>query len=216
MPTVNGSITDSAGTQQGARPGRGRRPAGELRTEVLETTTRLLLEVGIKGITFEKVAAATPCSKVTLYRWWSSPGLLAAEAFFAAAGPALAFHDTGDLEVDLRAQLREWVAFLGSPEVGPVIARLIGAAQDDAELAAAWSRGYSLPRRLLAVERLEAARARGEIAAAIDTEVMVDQLWGSCYHRLLLPDQPLDTAFTDALVTNLLYGVATPGRDSSA
>jgi hypothetical protein len=35
----------------------------------------------------------------------------------------------------------------------------------------------------------------------------VDQLWGACYHRLLLPDQPLDIAFTDALVRNLLRGI---------
>ena len=36
---------------------------------------------------------------------------------------------------------------------------------------------------------------------------MVDQLWGACYHRLLLPDQPLTDEFADALVANLFDGV---------
>jgi hypothetical protein len=34
--------------------------------------------------------------------------------------------------------------------------------------------------------------------------VVVDQLWGACYHRLLLPDEALDDAFVDALIGNLL------------
>jgi hypothetical protein len=37
--------------------------------------------------------------------------------------------------------------------------------------------------------------------------VVVDQLWGACYHRLLLPSETLDLAFTDALVSNLIRGI---------
>jgi hypothetical protein len=33
----------------------------------------------------------------------------------------------------------------------------------------------------------------------------------ACYHRLLIPDQPLTTAFTDRLVTHLFTGIATAG-----
>src|SRR5215471_2461160 len=37
------------------------------------------------------------------------------------------------------------------------------------------------------------ARDQGQIRSHVDLEVIVDQLWGACYHRLLLPvpDQPL-------------------------
>jgi hypothetical protein len=38
----------------------------------------------------------------------------------------------------------------------------------------------------------------------------VDQLWGACYHRLLLPSQPLDNAFADRLLDNLLHGIGVP------
>ena len=43
--------------------------------------------------------------------------------------------------------------------------------------------------------------------AGLWPEVVVDQLWGACYHRLLLPDQPLSPAFADALLANLLRGI---------
>jgi hypothetical protein len=39
------------------------------------------------------------------------------------------------------------------------------------------------------------------------SRVVVDQAWGACYHRLLLPDQPLTDDFADALVADLFDGV---------
>ena len=38
-------------------------------------------------------------------------------------------------------------------------------------------------------------------------EVVVDQLWGAGYHRLLIPDQPLNDEFARALVQNLMHGL---------
>jgi hypothetical protein len=51
------------------------------------------------------------------------------------------------------------------------------------------------------------AIARGQLRADIDPETIVDQLWGACYHRLLLPDQPLTEDFAHALVDNLIRGL---------
>jgi len=52
------------------------------------------------------------------------------------------------------------------------------------------------------------ARDQGQIRSHVDLEVIVDQLWGACYHRLLLPvpDQPLTAAIAAALVRNLMAG----------
>jgi hypothetical protein len=44
-----------------------------------------------------------------------------------------------------------------------------------------------------------------EVADGFDA--VVDQLWGACYHRLLLPSETLDFDFTDALVSNLMRGI---------
>ncbi|MER7728060.1 TetR/AcrR family transcriptional regulator C-terminal ligand-binding domain-containing protein [Streptomyces sp. NPDC096323] len=190
-----------------ARRGRGRRPAAEVRQAVLETAGALLFEAGLPGITFEKVAARAGASKMTLYKWWPSPGALAFEAYFAAVEDTLAFEDTGDIERDLAAQLHSFVGLLTELPAGPVIAQFVGAAQSDPALADAFAQHYTHPRRRLAVDRLTRAQRAGQIRAEVDPQVVVDQLWGACYHRLMLPDEPLDAAFADALIDNLLRGI---------
>lgn len=196
------------------RPGRGRRPAAAVRHAVLAAAADTLVEHGLRAVTFDKVAVRAGVSKMTLYKWWPSPGALALDAYFAATETTLAFQDTGDIERDLTHQLHAFIALLTTTTSGraPVVAELIGAAQSDAELAAALNERYTQPRRALAVELLETARTRGQLRADIDVQSLVDQLWGACYHRLLLPAQPLDPAFADTLVHNLLAGVAADQR----
>jgi len=62
----------------------------------------------------------------------------------------------------------------------------------------------------LAVDRLRRAQQAGQLRDDVDLRV-VDQLWGACYHRMLrfgeLPSP--DTA--QALIANLLHGIAAPG-----
>ncbi|MEE4492208.1 TetR/AcrR family transcriptional regulator [Streptomyces sp. BE230] len=193
--------------KESGRRGRGRRPAAEVRETVLEAAGAMLFETGLTGITFEKVAARAGASKMTLYKWWPSPGALAFEAYYTAVEDTLAFADTGDIERDLTAQLHSFVGLLTAPATGHVIAQLAGASQTDPALADALAQHYTHPRRRLAVDRLTRAQRAGQIRAEVDPQVVVDQLWGACYHRLLLPDEPLDTAFADALIDNLLRGI---------
>ena len=189
------------------RRGRGRRPSSEVRRDIVQAAGRLLLAEGMGGFTIERVAALAGASKMTVYKWWPSKGALALDGYFTAMEPALAFPDTGDIEADLRTQLRSFVGVLRDTPAGRVIAELIGQAQTDAELAAAYREHYSGPRRALAVEALTGARERGQIRSDVDPEVLIDQLWGACYHRLLIPDQPLDTGFAARLVDHLFRGV---------
>jgi AcrR family transcriptional regulator len=189
------------------RPGRGRRPAAKVRRAILAAASEMLYDQGLAGVTFEKVAARAGTSKMTLYKWWPSPGALALDAYFAAVERTLAFADTGDIERDLTSQLHAFVRLITEEPAGRVIAELIGAAQTDPDLAAALNTRYTHPRRQLAVERIAKAQRVGQVHPDVDPEVLVDQLWGACYHRLLLPDQPLGIDFADALVRNLMRGI---------
>ena len=197
------TIETSSGKQR-----RGRRPAGEVRSEILAAASTLLYEEGLRGVTFDRVAAKAGASKTTVYKWWPTPGALAAESYFARSQPALAFPDTGDIFDDIRTQLRAFVRLLTQEGGGRVIAELIGAAQTDRDLAAAVSASYTMPRRLLAIEYFARAREREQLREGVDLELLVDQLWGACYNRLLVPDAPLDETFADALVENTLLGAA--------
>jgi AcrR family transcriptional regulator len=197
-----------ATTADPPRRGRGRRPADEVRTGVLAAAADLLFEEGMADFTIEKVANRSGASKMTIYKWWPSKGALALDGYFHRVAPDLAFPDTGDIEADLRTQLHAFLRVIRDSPAGKVIAELIGQAQSDPELKAAYLERYSSPRRALAVAAIENAKKRGQLRASVDPEIIVDQLWGACYHRLLLPDQPLSEDFVDSLVDNLFGGVA--------
>ncbi len=187
---------------------RGRRPTEQVRGEVLHAAGELLLSEGMGGFTIEKVAARSGASKMTIYKLWPSKGALALEGYFTRVEPTLRFPDTDDIESDLLAQLLAFVGLLRDSPAGRVIAELIGQAQLDAALKAAFLQHYSGPRRTLAVEAIDRARARGQVRDDLDAEAVVDQLWGACYHRWLLPNQPLTDQFAAELVRNLFRGFA--------
>lgn len=193
--------------KDGTGRGRGRRPADEVRADVLHTVGDLLLAEGFADLTFERVAKASGVSKTTLYKWWPSRGALALDGYFHAVEETLAFPDTGDIRADLLTQLRAFARVMTETPGGRVLAELIGASQTDPDLATAYRKLYSSHRRRLAGERLQRAQELGQIRADTDVQVLVDQLWGAVYHRLLIPDEPVTDDFVVALVTNLLNGV---------
>ncbi|MFD8521845.1 TetR/AcrR family transcriptional regulator [Streptomyces capillispiralis] len=193
--------------REGTGRGRGRRPADEVRADVLRTVGELLLTEGIADLTFERVARTSGVSKTTLYKWWPSKGALALDGYVHAVQETLAFPDTADIRADLLTQLRAFAHVMTETPGGRVLTELIGESQTDQDLATAYREVYSSHRRRLAVERLHRAQEQGQIRADIDVQVLVDQLWGAVYHRLLIPDEPVTDAFVTALVGNLLDGV---------
>ena len=203
---------DAARLTSPPRRGRGRRPADQVRREVLLAAGELLLSGGMRAFTIERVAALSGASKMTIYKWWPSKGALALDGYFTTVEDVLKFPDTGDIEADLRAQLRSFVRLMCETPAGGILAQLIGEAQTDAALATAYREKYSGPRRALAVEALARAQGRGQLRPDVDPEVVIDQLWGACYHRLLLPDQPLTDEFAGALIDNLFQGLCPSPR----
>jgi hypothetical protein len=117
------------------------------------------------------------------------------------------FPDTGDIEADLRTQVHAFAGLMTGTRAGRVVAELIGQGQTDPDLAAAFRERYSGPRRALAVEAMVRAQHRGQLRADVDPQIVVDQLWGACYHRLLIPDEPITDAFADGLIGNIVRGI---------
>ncbi|WBP84587.1 TetR/AcrR family transcriptional regulator [Kitasatospora cathayae] len=200
------SSSDSAPAAP-VRRGRGRRPADEVRRDILSAAGTLLLNEGMASFTIERVAATAGVSKMSIYKWWPSKGALALDGYFNAVENTLAFPDTGDIEADLLTQLRAFVHLTVDTPAGRIVAELVGQAQTDPDLAAAFREHYSGPRRRLAVEVLERAQRRGQLRADADPRIVVDQLWGACYHRFLIPDEPVTEEFAAGLVTNLMRGL---------
>ncbi|WLP90599.1 TetR/AcrR family transcriptional regulator [Gordonia sp. NB41Y] len=167
--------------------GRGRRPLDEVRTEILQAAVEVLFDDGMAGFTIEKVAARAGASRSTVYKYWPSRGALALDGYVHTVGTQIAFRDTGDIHADLTSVLIAFARLMRKKPSGPAFAQLIGAAQTDPELAAAFSDHYFGPRRREVLALLDAARERGQIRPDVELTTIVDLLWGSCYMRILLP-----------------------------
>lgn len=181
---------------------------------MLRTVGELLLREGLADLTFERVARLAGVSKTTLYKWWPSVGALALDGYFHSVEDTLALPDTGDIRADVTSQLQSFVRLMTQTPAGRLLTELIGQAQTDTSLATAYRALYSSQRRQLAADRLQRAQDLGQIRQGVDVQVLVDQLWGAVYHRLLIPDEPVTPEFATALISNLFEGIV--GKDSSA
>jgi AcrR family transcriptional regulator len=189
--------------------GRGRRPEAVVRDQALSAAGALLLLDGLTGFTLEKVAALSGVSRVTLNKYWPSRGALALDGYLHQTRDRLAFRDTGDLGADLVHAISAWARHLADAAQRRIFTQLIGAAQSDPELAAAFDSHYFGPRREEALHLLGLAIRRQQVRAAIDAATVVDMLWGACHHRLLMPNLAgtLTPDFIRTLVRTTLQGI---------
>jgi AcrR family transcriptional regulator len=196
----------------GAARGRPRDPATD--QAILAAAGDLLASRGLDGMSIEEVAARAGVGKATIYRRWSSKGLLALDAFMLMFREQQPPPDTGSLRGDLTAALRAWVRAVTSTPAGRLLTSLIAAAQQDPELHTAWRDRVLEPLRAQHRIMLQHAVERGEIPAAVDAEVVLDMFFGAAEHRLLLGHLPISESFITSVVDVILGGIS-PGQDGA-
>jgi len=86
------------------------------------------------------------------------------------------------------------------------MAELLGHAQSDPTLAAMWRERWLQPRRDATAVVLGRGIERGQIRRDVTLGVLMDELYGPLYYRLLARHEPLDDAFARELVANTLRG----------
>ena len=186
----------------------GRRRSERSHDAILRATQDLLVERGYPGVSIEGIAARAGVGKQTIYRWWGSKAALVLEAYLTAEDAVAHPAATGSTRADVCALLRWLVAVLVRPTGGPVVAGLVAELPHDADLALGFRREVVPARRHAMLAALERGRARGEICRDADLEVVVDELHGAVFYRLLLSGEPLDDAFVERLADQVLAGVA--------
>lgn len=175
---------------------------------VLRAAVGLFEESGYSRMTIDAIADRAGASKATIYRWWPGKGAILLEALLSELEADLAFPDTGSLREDLSVQLSALAHMLGETSLGRMTISLLGEAQHDTQLGSAFRTGWLEPRREAGREFLNRAIERGEIRADIDLEVVLDGLYGPVYLRLLFGHGPLDRPTIEALVDQVLQGIA--------
>jgi len=187
-----------------AAPGRPR--SERARLAILDAAADLLAEGGLACATIEAIAGRAGVSKVTIYRWWPSRGAVAVDAFFHRHEATIQFDDTGDIADDLVGQVEALIAaFRGGP--GRIMAELIGAAQSDPSMGQAVRDRWVIPRRTATKAVIKRAVERGQLRADVDPDVVLDQIYGAVYFRVMIGHQALRKGLARELVSNLLDGV---------
>lgn len=186
------------------RPGRPR--SEKTRLAILDAAADIMLESGFAATTIESIALRAGVSKVTIYKWWPSRGAVAIDAYFHRFRETIVFVDTGDVLADLTAQMLLTVkAFRG--RAGEVMAELLGHSQSDPALAEMWRDRWLQPRRDATTRVLHLGIDRGQIRRDVSLAVLMDELYGPVYYRLLVRHEPLSDAFVRETVANTFRGV---------
>ncbi|MFC5955031.1 TetR/AcrR family transcriptional regulator [Streptomyces pratens] len=191
-------------TEQAARRGRPRDAARD--RALLDATLAVLSESGYGGLTTAAVAARAGVSTATLYRRWPSKEALVVAAAAAYAQELTAPADTGTLEGDLRALLRDKAASMTGKE-GGVLRSLIAEAAHNTPLAEVLTNTFVAPVRRRMEEIAQRAVDRGEISPVEHADLLGDLVIGPMMSKFfltpLLPDE-VDTASATETADHLL------------
>ncbi|GIG67563.1 TetR/AcrR family transcriptional regulator [Phytomonospora endophytica] len=183
---------------QRAHTGRQRNEAA--RQAILDAALRLF---GTSGgdVTVGAIAAEAGVGKQTIYRWWPSKYAILLEAFTAYGSAVVPQPDTGTVDGDLRAFVV--ATFDGMTEAAPVLSALMGEAQRDPATLETL-REFTDRRRTALRALLERGRARAELPPGADFDLLIDQVYGVLWYRVLLGHGPLSPRAAAELATGLL------------
>ena len=187
-------------------PGRPRSDA--TRCAILKAAYELLEEGGMAAFTIEGVAERSGSAKTTIYRWWPSRGVLAAEAVLGrlqSNDPEPAA--TGSAIEDLKRVMQSTADLLSGP-TGCVVAGLIAESQSCPGTADAIMSPVIMRRREKGRELFARGIASGELKPDTDIETALDALFGPFFSRLMFGRVPYEKDFVERLASTVLEGIA--------
>ncbi|MDX8499895.1 TetR/AcrR family transcriptional regulator [Mesorhizobium sp. VK4C] len=191
-----------------AAPGRksiGAKRNPESADAILEAAEAVLAEAGYSGFSIEAVARRARAGKPTIYRWWPSKAALLIEVY--QRQKRVETPDTGNIEADLAGFLMNLFAHWRDTSSGNVFRSLVAEAQSDAAAAAALA-DYARGRRAHTGRMIERAKARGEVVADIDAEIVADLIASYAWRHLLTNRLDEDEETIRAAVHYVVRGIA--------
>jgi AcrR family transcriptional regulator len=191
--------------------GRPKSEAAASHGEILDAVLELLQDTPVRDLTMEAVAKRARVGKPTLYKWWPSKGALVLALFHErmAQPPALPHLDGAENSIRARVRLvvREFNGLYGR-----LMAELIAEGQaEPALLQDLYDRHIGF-RRTYVIAEIERAKESGELLPHTNAEVLVDEIFGAIYYRLLLRIRPFDEAWGDQVVNQAFGGLRADKR----
>ena len=186
---------------------RGRPRDPTARAAILAAARALLDEGGLPAVTMEAIARRAGVGKPTVYRHWPNAPAVAMAAFLETAVPPTGDGSHAPPLDALRAQLAA-IAGAFAARTGRNVKAMIAASLGETELAKAFRNQFIAASRAEGRTILERAIAAGALRAGVDLDVTLDLIYGPLYYRLLVGHAPLNREFTDALLDQVLSGLA--------
>ncbi len=188
------------------------RPRDASRDDALrEAALTVLAEVGYRALTMDAVAATARAGKATIYRRWDSKLDLVIDSCNQLVSESVPEPNTGSVAGDLREFLLGFATFLSGP-AGKAAQALVGEIPHEPELAEAFRKSFLRSQRDVLRAVLERAAQRGEVAPDAPRGMVVELAGAALTYRLMLTGDPLDSAFVDTLVDEVLVPVLQPSR----
>ncbi|MDR6169103.1 TetR/AcrR family transcriptional regulator [Curtobacterium sp. SORGH_AS_0776] len=185
---------------------RGRPVSQESRAAAVTGAATVLREVGWQKFSIDEVARRSGVGKATIYRHWPSGFALAVEAWGSVVTDAVPTRSTGDAIADLHDQFVRLAAFYGTAE-GAMAVQLLGAAPGRPDGTALVDAVFFRRRRDATRALIEAGVAAGQIRSGLDTDLMIDLLFGPVVFRLFNGRGPLTPDEASAVARATLGGV---------
>jgi len=185
---------------------RGRQRSAESESAILSATLQLLELKPLRDITIEAIAERAGVGKATIYKWWPSKAYVALDAFLMRMKAAVAAPDTGSASEDFTLQLKSLIHFYATP-TGRIYSQFIAEGQSDPEFLKLFRERFLTPRRESVKAIWRRGVERGEIRGGLDSDLVLDLVYGPTIFRLMVGHGPLDDAEADRMIAALFAGI---------
>lgn len=183
-------------------PGRPR--SAQSHQAILQAALELLAEVGFAAMSMDAIAARAGVGKTTIYRRYASKEELVADAI-ESIREEIVIPDTGNLQSDIDTLIQNAAQITLNPIGRQTVAMIISSASSNPQFAQIYWTKYLQPRRKAFAVVLERAKARQEIQANLDSDLIFDTMSGIMLYALIFqpPSESWTTYVRRAL--NLLF-----------
>jgi AcrR family transcriptional regulator len=186
------------------RPSRGGRPRDPSRDGVIRAAIlRLLAEVGYGALTMDAVASEAGVGKATIYRRWRTKQDLVVDTISELNRAEATTPDTGSVEGDLQAMMRQMVSMITGP-TGAATLSLLSTIPRQPALADAFRNGPLAVWRQSFQEIWDRAEQRGEVRAGLARSTVAETTSALMVQRWLLTGEPVDEAYADEVLSTVV------------
>jgi AcrR family transcriptional regulator len=194
---------------------RGRRRSAEAEAAILKATLYLLERQPLRKVTADAIARRAGVSKATIYKWWPNKSQVALDAYLAGMSEQVIMPDTGSAEMDFTIQLKSVMAFYTS-SLGRLFGQFLAEGQSDPVFLSLFRERFLYARRNAARVMWQRGVDRGEIRKEIDSEIVLDLIYGPMIFRLLAGHGSMNESESEAVVEAVFNGLKRPTYRSVA